>query len=69
MPDLVLTEEVMCVARTVCTARQIEVLELRRQGVGWKLTATIIGIDRSTVRAHFDAAMRRLEQAERGAAA
>lgn len=64
-----LSDEAMVIAREICTDRQLQVIELRQRGAGWKLSALALGLDRSTVRGHWEAALRRIEQAERERAA
>jgi DNA-binding NarL/FixJ family response regulator len=54
--------EVMAVARAVCTSRQLEVVQLRETGLGWKAMALILSLDPATVRGHYRAAVVKIEK-------
>jgi DNA-binding CsgD family transcriptional regulator len=63
-----LSDEKLELARVVCTDRQFAVIALRQRDVGWKLSALVLGVSRSTVREHWEAGMARIEAAEQKAA-
>ena len=48
---------VLVIARQVCTDKQLQVVQLREAGKGWKASALILGIGPDTVRDHYRAAV------------
>ena len=58
--------EVMAVARRVCTDRQLQVVQLREAGMGWKRISLHLGVGPDTARDHWRAAVRKInKEAER----
>lgn len=55
-----MSAEEVAVAERVCTARQLEIIELRNRGAGFRMIGTIMGIARSTARDHWEAALLRV---------
>ena len=57
---------VLVIARQVCTDKQLQVVQLREAGKGWKASALILGIGPDTVRDHYRAAVLKiLKEADR----
>ena len=50
--SIVRGDDLMTIARAVCTDRQLEVLRLRETGLGWKAIALVLGVGPDTVREH-----------------
>jgi DNA-binding NarL/FixJ family response regulator len=46
-------DELVAVARRVCTEKQLEVIRLRETGLGWKAIALMLGVGPDTVRDHY----------------
>ena len=58
--------ELMSIARRVCTDRQLQVVQLREAGLGWKRIALHLGVGPDTARDHWRAAVRKInKEAER----
>lgn len=44
--------DLILIARSVCTSRQLEVIRLRETGLGWKAIGLVLGVGPDTVRDH-----------------
>lgn len=49
------------VMERVCTQRQIDVVRLRAKNYGYRRIGVVLGIDESTVRAHWKAATKNIQ--------
>lgn len=52
--------ELMDIARRVCTDKQLQVIQLRESGMGWKRASLVLGVGPDTVRDHHRAAIRKI---------
>lgn len=52
--------ELMELARRVCTDKQVQVIQLREAGMGWKRCSLVLGVGPDTVRDHHRAAIRNI---------
>ena len=59
MPGLS-TDELMDIARRVCTEKQLEVVKLHDTGLGWKRISLVLGVSTDTVRSHHRAAIHKI---------
>lgn len=58
-----LSDEVMAVAREVCSPAELEALEAEQRGLSQRAIGYLLGIDRSTVRDRLERAGRKVEAA------
>jgi len=56
------------VARTICTAAELQVVELVEQGMSQRQIASFLGISREAVRDRLERAARKIDQATRRSA-
>ena len=52
----------MTIARRVCTDRQLQVVQLREAGMGWKRIALHLGVGPDTARDHYRAAVLKINK-------
>lgn len=58
-------EEAWTMAKRVCTAKELEALELHRIGLGYRRIALVLRIQVSTAQDRVNRAKRRIEEATR----
>lgn len=52
--------ELMDIARRVCTAKQLQVVQLHDTGLGWKRISLVLNVSTDTVRSHHRAAIHKI---------
>lgn len=52
--------QLMDIARRVCTEKQLEVVRLHDNGMGWKRISLMLGVSTDTVRSHHKAAIHKI---------